>query len=40
MSNKYPVYIFAALGIQQAIHMRRIVIFALPRSTTFFHIIS
>ena len=30
----------AALGIQHAMRMRRIVICSLPRSTIFFHIIS
>ena len=36
----YAECVFVALGIQHAMCMRHIVICALPRSTTFFHIIS
>jgi hypothetical protein len=32
--------VFVALGIQHAVHMRRIVIFGLFGSTVLFHIIS
>jgi hypothetical protein len=31
---------FVALSIQHAMHMRLIVIYGLPRSTIFFHVIS
>jgi len=40
MSITYCECVFAALRIQHAMHMRHIVICALPRSTIFFHIIS
>ena len=32
--------VFVALSIQHAMRMRHIVVYGLPRSTTFFHIIS
>jgi len=35
-----PECVFVALVIQQAVRMRHIVIFVLPRTTIFFHIIS
>jgi hypothetical protein len=35
-----PEGVFVALGIQHVMRMRHIVICCLPRSTTFFHIIS
>ena len=40
ISIKYCECVFAALGMQHAMRMRRIAICVLPRSTTFFHIIS
>ena len=35
-----PECVFVALGIQHAMRMRHTLIYDLPRSTTFFHIIS
>jgi hypothetical protein len=32
--------VFVALGIQQAMRMRHIVIYGISRSTTFFHIMA
>jgi hypothetical protein len=34
------VRVFVAVSIQQAMRMRHIVIFGLPRSAKFFHVIS
>jgi hypothetical protein len=39
MSVTQLVSVFAALGIQHAMHMRHIVICGLPRFTLFFHIL-
>jgi len=36
----HKLCVFVALGIQHAMHMRRIVICGLPRSKIFFHFIS
>jgi len=36
----YSEIVFVVLGIQHAMPMRHIVIYSLPRSTIFFHIIS
>ena len=35
-----PGFVFVALGIQQAMRMSQFAIRVLPRSTTFFHIMS
>jgi len=35
-----PVCAFVSLGNQQVLSMRHIIICGLPRSTTFYHIIS
>jgi len=39
MSITQTVCAFVSFGIQQALSMRHIIIYGLPRSTTFFHII-
>jgi len=35
-----PAYVFVTLDIQHAMRMRHTLVCGLPRSTTFFHIIS
>ena len=40
MSITYSERLFVALVSQQAMRLRHIVIWGLPRSTVFFHIIS
>jgi hypothetical protein len=40
LSVLHILSVFLALGIQHAMHMRRIVICGLPGSTVFFHIFS
>jgi len=40
ISITYSESVFVALGIQRRMHMRHIVIYGLPGSTVFFHIIS
>ena len=37
---RYSEWAFVALGVQQAMRMRHILICGLPRSTNVFHIIS
>jgi len=36
----YPDFVFVAFGIQHAMHMRHIIVWGLPCSTMYFHIIS